>query len=326
MSFTLNSMATVLLFSLTAIAATQQEQSIPMERPPLAASAPSIPTLHIDARLVSLALNVSDEHGAPVPHLNVGDFDLTEDNRPQRIVFFDSEQTAPLDIVLAIDASESIFPDDRLERDAASSFVSSLLRPQDRIDLIAFADNVEEVVPFTSELRRIDRGLDRIHPGDATALYDAIELASQLLTGTPCSNIARRVIVLLSDGENTTRHGTYASALEAAQRAGAMIYSLILVPVEADAGRDTGGEHALIQLATDTGGKSYAVAQSGDLASALQHVYADIRSQYAVGYYAPRFGVESSQLRHIHLQLKDPTLRARYTLRYRTAYYASPQP
>ncbi len=326
MSLALSTIATALLLFLPAVAAPQSQQVAPLQPPPLAASAAPIPTLRIDARLVSVALNVTDEHGAPVPHLAAGDFDLTEDNRPQRIAFFDTEQTTPLNIVLAIDSSESIFPDDHLERDAARSFVTSLLRPQDRIDLITFSDNVDELVPFTNDPRLVDRGLDRIHPGDATALYDAITLASQRLAETPSANASRRVLVLLTDGENTTRHGTYASALEAAERAGAMIYALILVPVQADAGRNTGGEHALIQLAADTGGKSYDVAQPDDLAPALQHVSADLRTQYALGYYAPPHSAASSPLRHIHMQLKDPALRARYTLRYRTAYFASPQP
>lgn len=327
MSLVLKAIAALpLLLSLAAIAAPAPQQAAPITRPPLAANASSIPTLHIDTRLVSVALNVTDEHGAPVPGLIASDFELTEDNRPQRIAFFDKEQATPLDVVLALDASESVFPDDRLERSAARSFVTSLLRPQDRIDLMAFSDNVDELVPFTNDPKRMDSGLDRIQHGHATALYDAVSLASQRLAGTPSAHAARRVIVLITDGENTTRHGSYAAALEQAERAGAMIYSLILVPVEADAGRDTGGEHALIQLASDTGGKFYDVAQESDLKPALQHVSDDLRTQYTVGYYAPQHGLESPGLRHIHLQLKDPSLRARYTLRYRTAYYANPQP
>jgi Ca-activated chloride channel family protein len=318
--------ALLLLLPLTAIAAPPPPQAAPTERPPLVGNAPEIPTIHVVSRLVSVALNVTDEHGAPVPGLNASDFELTEDNRPQRIAFFDKEQTTPLEMILALDASESVFPDDRLERDAARSFVNALLRPQDRIDLMAFSDNVDELVPFTNDPRRMDSGLERIRHGDATALYDAVYLASQRLAETPSANAARRVIVLITDGENTTRHGSYASALEEAERAGAMIYSLILVPVEADAGRDTGGEHALIQLARDTGGKSYDVEQETDLKPALQHVSDDLRTQYTVGYYVPQHDVDSSLLRHIHLQLKDPALRARCALRYRKAYYANPQP
>ena len=247
---------------------------------------------------------------------------LVEDGKPQKISFFDRESTTPLQIVLAIDGSGSVMPDERLERDAAKSFVRSLLRPQDRLDLMSFSDDVAELVSFTNDARRIDSGLGRVQRGDATALYDAVYLASQRLTEEPSTNGARRVVVLITDGENTTRHGSYDAALEQAERAGAMIYSLIVVPIEADAGRNTGGEHALIQMANDTGGKYYYVVDKQDLAPAFMHVSDDLRTQYTVGYYAPRRGVDSSDLRHIHLQLKDPALRAKYTLRYRTAYYA----
>jgi Ca-activated chloride channel family protein len=290
---------------------------------PLTAQQPAAPTLHLDTRLVTVALNVTDDHGAPVPNLTAADFILTDNNLPQRIAFFDQASTTTLDIVLAIDDSASLVPYEHLERAAAHTFLHSLVRSQDRIALIAFSDNVDQLTAFTSNPRRIDTALHHIHPGHATALYDALSFASQRLAETPSTPNARRVIVLITDGENTTHHGTYASALEAAQRAGAMVYSLIIVPVAADAGRDTGGEHALIQLATDTGGKYYDVQQQRDLAPALEHVSADLRTQYSLGYYAPPPTAASPPLRHIHLQLDNPTLRARYTLRYRTAYYAT---
>jgi Ca-activated chloride channel family protein len=283
-------------------------------------------TLHLDTHLITLALNVTDAHGAPVPNLSASNFELTEDNHPQRIAFFDQASTTPLDIVLAIDASESVAPYRHLERAAAHAFLHSLLRSQDRIALIAFADHVAELAAFTSNPHRIDTALRHIPHGHATALYDALALASQRFSVTPSQPNARRVIVLITDGENTTRHGTYASALGAAQRSGAMVYSLVLIPVLADAGRDTGGEHALIQLAADTGGKSYDVEQPGDLAPALEHVSADLRAQYTLGYYAPPSTALASSLRHIHLQLADTALRPLYTLRYRTAYYSNSQP
>jgi Ca-activated chloride channel family protein len=327
MKFVLSAIASpLLLLSLPpATMAAQQQQAPPIERPPLVNQTPDIPTIHVESRLVSVALNVVDEHGAPVPGLNATDFELTEDSRPQKIAFFDKESTTPLEIVLAIDASESVFTDDRLERDAAKSFVKSLLRPQDRIDLMAFSDNVDEVVAFTNDPKKIESGLGHIGHGDATALYDAVYLASQRLAEAPSANGARRVVVLITDGENTTRHGSYDAAIEQAERAGAMIYSLIIVPVDADAGRNTGGEHALIQMAKDTGGKYYYVEDKHDLAPAFAHVSDDLRTQYTVGYYAPQHGVDSSGLRHIHLQLKDPAQRTLYTLRYRTVYYANQQ-
>ena len=310
-------LAAIALASTLYLSAVQQ-QSAPIER-----HNPEIPTIHIESRLVSVALNVVDEHGAPVPGLTIDDFELAEDGQPQRIANFDRESATPLKIVLAVDASESVFNDEHLEREAAKKFMESLLRKQDQIDLMDFADDVDELVSFTSDTKKIDSGLGRLQHGDATALYDAVYLASQRLGETPSSGGQRRVVVLITDGENTTHHGSYDAALEQAQRAGAMIYALIIVPVAADAGRNTGGEHALIQLARDTGGKYYYVEDKHDLSPAFQHVSDDLRTQYTVGYYAPRKSLGDDNLRHIQLQLKDPALRARYTLRYRTSYYAN---
>ncbi|MES2393512.1 MAG: VWA domain-containing protein [Acidobacteriota bacterium] len=306
-------------------AAGAQQTPAPIERPPapIERQNPDIPTIKIESRLVNVALNVMDEHGAPVPGLTATDFELAEDDKPQRIAVFDTESVTPLEIVLAIDASESLYDDSRLAKDAAKNFAQTIVRKQDRIDLMSFADDVSEVVPFTNNVHAFESGVGRIQRGEATAMYDAIYLASQRLGDTPSANGQRRVLVLVTDGENTTRHGSYPAALEQAQKAGAMVYSLIIVPVEADAGRDTGGEHALIQLARDTGGRYYYVANKHDLAPAFEHVSDDLRTQYTVGYYAPRKGEDEDGLRRIRLQMKDPALRAKYTLRYRTAYYAN---
>jgi len=282
-----------------------------------------VETIHVQSRLVSVALNVVDEHGAPVGGLTVDDFTLLEDGKPVPIAHFDRESTTPLKIVLAIDASGSVWTDERLERDAAKSFVRTLLRPQDQIDLMDFSDDVVELVPFTNDVKRFESRLGDITRGDATALYDAVYLASQRLGETSSKDGARRVVVLITDGENTTRHGSYDSALEQAERAGAMVYSLIIVPVAADAGRNVGGEHALIQMAQDTGGKYYYVEDKHDLAPAFEHVSDDLRTQYTVGYYAPRKALNDAGLRHIELRMKDAALQGRYSLRYRTAYYAT---
>lgn len=289
---------------------------------PIVRHNPEIPTLHVESRLVNVALNVADEHGAPVPGLTIDDFEVAEDGKPQRIAVFDRESATPLEIVIAIDASGSVWSDEHLEHDAAKNFLRTLLRAQDQVDLMSFSDTVDEIVPFTNDSRRVESGLGRIERGDATALYDAVYLASQRLGETPSKDGQRRVIVLITDGENTTRHGSYDAALEQAERAGAMVYALIIVPVAADAGRNTGGEHALIQMAGDTGGKFYYVEDQHDLRPAFQHVSDDLRTQYTVGYYAPQKAVGGAALRHIQLQLKDPALRKKYTLRYRTAYYA----
>jgi Ca-activated chloride channel family protein len=301
-----------------AVDAQQQQEPAPIERRGV-----QVPTIHVESRLVNVALNVVDENGAPVGGLTRDDFEITEDGKAQKIAVFDRESTTPLEIVIAIDASESVLGDEHLEVQAAKKFVQSILRPQDAIDVMQFADDVTELVPFTNDEHRIDSGLGHLVHGDATALYDAIYLASQRLSEMPSKEGQRRVVVMITDGENTTHHGEYDTALEQAQRAGAMVYSLIIVPIEADAGRNTGGEHALIQMARDTGGKYYYVEDRRDLAPAFAHVSDDLRTQYTLGYYAPQKGGDASGLRHIGIQLKDPALRAKYKLRYRTAYYGN---
>jgi Ca-activated chloride channel family protein len=292
------------------------QQSAPIER-----HEPQFPTITVESRLVSVALNVVDEHGAPVPGLTAADFELAEDGKPQKIAHFDRESATPLKIVLAIDSSESVLIDEKLELAAAKSFVKSILRQQDRMDVMDFSDSVDEMVAFTNDARRIDSGIGHLQHGDATALYDAVYLASQRLGESPSAKDERRVIVLITDGDNTTRHGTYDAAMEQAERAGAMVYALIIVPIDSDAGRNTGGEHALIQMSRDTGGKYYYVEDRRDLAPAFQHVSDDLRTQYTVEYYAPQHGGDENGLRQIQLQLKDPALRAKYTLRYRKAYF-----
>lgn len=290
----------------------------PIERrpPPLA----QVPTIKVETRLVNVAVNVVDAHGAPVTGLTQDNFQISEDGHPQKISFFEKESSTPLSIVLAIDASESVMTNERQEKDAARHFVDALLRDQDELDLMDFADVVREIVPFTNQKKRIERGLNELQRGDETALYDAIYLGSQRLATTSTDAGRRRVLVLITDGGDT-KGSRYEQALEQAQRAGAMVYSLIIVPIAADAGRNTGGEHALIQMAQDTGGKYYYVEDPKNLEQAFTHLSDDLRTQYVLGYYAPQGAIDQS-FRTIKVQMKDPALRGAYSLRYRTGYYA----
>ncbi len=280
-----------------------------------------VPTIKVETRLVNVALNVTDAKGAPVGGLGPEDFEILEDGKPQKIAVFERESATPLSIVLAIDVSESVLTNERLEKEAAKHFVRALLRPQDELDLMEFSDVVREVVPFTNDVKRIESGVNEIRRGEATALYDAVYLASQRLAGTSEANGQRRVIVLITDGGDTVKGSRYTQALEQAQRAGAMVYSLIIVPIYADAGRNTGGEHALIQLSNDTGGKFYYVVDPQDLEPAFAHVSDDLRTQYLLGYYAPKSSADTS-FRAIRVRMTDKALQGKYELRYRTGYYA----
>lgn len=278
-------------------------------------------TLRVETRLVNVALNVVDAHGTPVGGFERSDFRILEDGKPQPIAVFEREASSPLSIVLAIDASETVLTSERLEREAAKRFVRGILRPQDELSLMDFSDQVREIVPFTNQARQIEQGLGQIRHGDETALYDAIYLASDRLADTKNEAGRRRVLVLISDGGDTKKHTQYTAAIEEAQRAGAMIFSIIVVPVAADAGRNTGGEHALIQMSEDTGGKYYYVQDPSDLEPAFRHVSDDLRTQYLIGYYAPRNAGEGG-FRRITVQFEDAGNAGKFSLRYRTGYYS----
>lgn len=285
---------------------------------PRKAAQRTAPPIHVNVRLVDVFANVTDANGAPVPGLTKQDFELSEDGRPQKIAYFERDTDMPLSIVMAIDTSGSTRKDIPLEKQAAREFVHSLLRATDRMDLMDFNSGVREVVPYTSNPRRIDEGLERMDYGPATALYDAVYLASQSLAPRQ----GRKVLVLISDGDNTESDVDYPQALEEARRGEVMVYSLIDVPIWADAGRDTDGEHAMITLAQETGGKYY-YANAGDLREAFHKISEDLRTQYLLGYY-PDGKEHGTGFRRITVKLAHPPQgNGPYTVQNRTGYYPS---
>jgi Ca-activated chloride channel homolog len=306
---------------LTKPAGTAQSGSQPVPQP--VSRGGDVATLKLQARLINVALNVVDDKGSPVGGFDKQDFKLFEDGKPQPIAVFEREATSPLSIVLAIDSSETVLTADRLEREAAKHFIRAILREQDELDLMDFADTVREIVPFTNQTRRVEQGLSQLQHGDETALYNAIYLASERLGSTSPAANRRRVLVVISDGGDSIEGGEkYEQAIEQAQRAGAIIYSIIIVPIASDAGRNTGGEHALIQMSEDTGGKYYYVEDPADLEPAFRHVSDDLRTQYLLGYYSPQTG---GAFRRIKVTLTDVGKTGGYSLRYRTGYFADSQ-
>jgi len=289
----------------------------------LGQSADPTSTIRVRVQLISLPVNVTDQHGATVGGLERSDFAVYEDGRSQRIAVFEKEAQTPLSVVLALDTSLSVHKDLRIEQDAARAFVRSILRVQDQISVLQFEYDVRELVSFTNNERRIDEAIEQLHGGTATALYDAVDLSAELLDGKP----GRRVIVMVTDGGNTVKGVSYRRALEAAVRAQAVVYSIILVPIAASAGRDTGGEHALIQLSTDSGGRYYYVDQTEDLPQVFRDVSDDLRAQYLLGYYSNRPSSDS-EFRTITVRLTDTSRAATLSVRHRKGYYttASPEP
>lgn len=276
----------------------------------------SSPTFKVDVRLVNVFVTVTDSTGAPVAGLTRDDFKVFEDDHPETIAVFDRESELPLSIVVAVDTSLSTKKDLKLELTSAREFVHSILRPVDAISLFQFSEDVDQLTPFTHDIRRVDQAIDRVRVGAATAMYDAVYLGSRALLDRQ----GRKVMVVITDGGDTVSKLDYSEALRAAQEAEAIVYSIIVVPVPSDAGRDVGGEHALIQISHDTGGKYFYAGSPDQLQRAFHQISEELRTQYLVAYYPSR-KLADSDFRRIHVQVNGDgePLQARY----RTGYYTT---
>lgn len=285
-------------------------------------AAPQVPqdSVRVQVNLVNVPVNVVDRQGQPVSGLHRDDFTLTEDGHPEIIRVFQAAAVHPLSMVLAIDTSVSVRRDLPFARQAAGKLAASLLGRDDRVELLGFAGEVTRVFPFSGNLHDLDHGLRTLHGDGPTALYAAIAQAANDLASRP----GRKVIVAISDGSNSVDGVDYDQARTAALRAQASIESIILVPIGADAGRDVGGEHALIQLARDTGGQYFYTNGADPLQDAMTRLSLGLRSEYLLGYYPAKkaAGAEPGGFRRIQLHLTDPAMRRAYRLQYRTGYYA----
>ncbi len=277
-------------------------------------------TIRVNVRLVNVFTTVTDIHGAPVSNLTKDDFKVLEDGVPQAISIFDRESELPLNIVLAIDTSESTRRDMKLETTSAKKFVHSILRPGDRLSLFQISEDVLQLTRFTSDMHSIEHGIDDLQKGAGTSLYDAIYLGADSLLDRQ----GRKVIVLITDGGDTTSSASYSSALRRAQEAEALVYSIIIVPIAADAGRNTGGEHALIQISKDTGGKYYYAESISQLDEAFRQVSEELRTQYLIAYY-PNRRVSDSAFRRISVEVnKKVESGSPLVVRNRAGYYTAP--
>lgn len=277
-------------------------------------------TFKVNVRLVNVFTSVTNATGSPVADLVKDDFKVLEDGVPQTISVFSRESDLPLNIVLAVDTSESTRRDLKLETASAKRFVRSIMRPIDHLSLFQITENVDQLTGFTADSRIIERGIDRLQAGAGTAVFDTIFLASDVLIDRK----GRKILVLITDGGDTTSKTDYSNALRRAQQAEALIYSIIVVPVAADAGRNTGGEHALIQMSKDTGGKYYYAEGIASLDEAFRKISEELRTQYLIAYYPTR-RVSDSPFRRIQVEVakKDPGGES-LQVRHRAGYYTAP--
>lgn len=274
-------------------------------------------TLKMDVNLVNVFVTVTDSHGSPIGGLTKENFILKEDDQTQKIAVFGKESAVPISIALAIDTSLSTRHDLPLEQASARHFARAIIRPVDAMSVYSFSEIVNESTRgYTSDLKSIDEAIEHIRVGAATALYDAVYLTSRALD----KRKGRKVLVLITDGGDTISKVDYKEALRAAEEAEALVYSIIIVPIENSAGRETGGEHALIQLSEDTGGKYYYATSTAQLDDAFRKISDELRTQYLLAYY-PSQRASFSEFRRIEVNVTGVPEASAYRVRHRAGYY-----
>jgi Ca-activated chloride channel family protein len=243
----------------------------------------SIPTIRTGTTEVNVVFTVTDKHGKRVTDMKQGDFRVLDDNKPpQEVRSFNAETNLPLQVGLLIDASNSVRDRFKFEQESAIEFLNQTIRPRsDQAFVVGFDVTPEITQDFTDNTEALAHGVHELRPGGGTALYDALYFACRdKLLKTPKSTTVRRAIILLSDGEDNQSHVTREEAIEMAQRAEAIVYT-ISTNVSGTKGP---GDKVLERIADATGGRAFFPFQIRDVANAFAEIQDELRSQYAVSY------------------------------------------
>ena len=279
------------------------------------------PTFRVDVRLVRILATVRDAQGALAGGLEPADFRISDNGVEQEIAVFERQSSQPLSIAVLIDRSRSTQRERAYELDAIGRFFRALLReghPRDAAALYSFNFEVVMQAGYTRRLDRLEAALRRLRSEGATAMYDAIELATRDLE----SRDGRRVMVVVTDGADTISRATFHDALEALHRADAVLYAILLVPVKGEAGRNLRGENALIQLSTGTGGRLFYPSERASLDQSFAEILRDLRTQYLLGYYPKNVPPSPDRFHRVRVEVKRPG----YAVSARTGYFADAVP
>jgi Ca-activated chloride channel family protein len=242
------------------------------------------PVIRVDVKLVRILATVKDADGALVGSLNKSDFSVRDNGAAQEIAIFERQTDQPLSVAILIDNSGSTAKDLHYETDSVLRFLHSLFKegnPQDAAALYSFNWEIVRQNGFTRNVSTFEHSLKNLHGEAGTSLYDAILLASRDIQDRP----GRKVLVVVTDGGDTISRSDFQRATEAAQVADAVIYPILVVPIQNEAGRNVGGENALTTFALRTGGKVFEPTVAHGLDQAFDQILRDLRTQYLIGYY-----------------------------------------
>ena len=272
--------------------------------------------------LVSLSVTVTGEGGKYVGGLSAGDFTIFEEGKAQTLSLFERENS-PLAVSLLIDSSGSMLRELGQAQQAASDFIARL-RSDDLAQVVDFDRRIQVLQAFTNDREELNAALRRMTARGSTSMYNAVYIALRelgALASPPAGQVRRDVVVVLSDGEDTSSLVTFDHLIDAAKRSSTVIYTIGLGLGAATTRRNAvPPELALRTLARETGGRLFLARDGKSLADVYNAIAEELASQYVLGYtsnIANRPG-----WRRVAVRVTTPNAQART----RPGYYASTRP
>ncbi|MGH9524683.1 MAG: VWA domain-containing protein [Terriglobales bacterium] len=232
---------------------------------------------------VNIIFTVTDKHGRFVKDLTKNDFKVIDDNKPAvKILSFSSETNLPLRVGLLVDASNSIRDRFRFEQESAIEFLNQIIRPKsDRAFVIGFDTTAEITQDFTDNSELLSKGVRMLRPGGGTALYDALYFACRdKLMKAGGDTAVRKAIILISDGNDNQSRVTREEAIEMAQKAEVIVYTISTNV----SGVKERGDRVLERISDATGGRAFFPFKIQDVSDAFSAIQDELRSQYALAY------------------------------------------
>src|SRR5467141_2405408 len=334
----------LLLFPLTD-GAQQSSPASKLQTPAPAQSTPpkQDPAQKSDEKLISIVnlvdvlFTVLNRRNKLVPELEKGDFKIWDDKAPQEIRYFSRQSDLPLRIGMLLDTSNSIRDRIKFEQDAANNFLFSVLRRgKDEAFVMTFDDQPQVVQAFTPDTGKLRDQILRTRAGGGTAVYDAIyDACEQELSHPPRPpgdqpDVVRRVMILISDGEDNLSTHTRTEAIEMAQRSSVVIYTISTstqwVTLDDPSKERTGnrkyhltdGDKILQALAEETGGRAFYPYHVDDLDQSFQDIGDELRNQYSLAYNASTHSLDG---RYHKIKIEVPEHKG-YQVRARKGYFA----
>ncbi len=288
------------------------------ENPAKSDSDESVATIIHVVNEVRVVFTVTDRHGHYIKDLKRTDFRVIDDQKPAELRSFNSETDLPLQVGLLVDASNSVRDRFKFEQEAAIEFLNAIIRPRyDKAFVVGFDATPEVTQDFTDSTENLSAGVRMLRAGGGTAMYDALYFACRdKLLKQEQTRPVRRAIILLSDGEDNLSHVTREEAIDMAERAEVIVYT-ISTNISGMKGK---GDKVLERIADATGGRAFFPFQMRDVSDAFLSIQEELRSQYAMAYKPANF-VADGRYRTIEILAQEKGLK----VRTRKGYYAPKQ-